>query len=131
MLEVSRPYCWVGAGYVLLLSGIVMLANMGTAPWVFTAVGLIPYGDKVGHMVLMGLLAFFLNGALCCRTVSMFRLHLLVGSLVAYLLVFAEELSQHWVASRNLDVYDMLFDVFGIYLFGRLALWNAKLKAVK
>lgn len=128
MERVSRPYCWAVAGYILLLAGIVALANLGVAPWVFTLAEVIPYGDKVGHMVLMGLLAFFLNGALCCRTASVFRFRLLTGSLVAYLLVFAEEVSQHWIASRTLDVFDMLFDVVGIYIFGRLALWNARLK---
>lgn len=128
MKQVSRPYCGAVAGYVLLLSGIVILADRGTAPWVFTAAGLIPYGDKVGHTVLMGLLAFFLNGAFCCRMVPIARGRLLLGSLITYLLVFAEELSQIWIASRNFDVYDMLFDVVGIYLFGRLALWNARLK---
>lgn len=128
MKEISKPYCWAVAGYVLLLSGIVAFANLGTAEWVFTVASLIPYGDKVGHTVLMGLLAFFLNGALCCRTLAIGRGHLLVGSMIAYLLVFAEELSQIWMASRSFDVYDLLFDVIGIFLFGRLALWNARLK---
>ena len=128
VIQVSRPYCWAVGGYILLLSGIVVLANLGTASWVFTAAGLIPYGDKVGHTVLMGLLSFFLNGAFCCRAVFIGRGCLLIGSLITYLLVFAEEFSQLWMASRTFDVYDMLFDVIGIYLFGRLALWNAKLK---
>ena len=131
MHRVSRPYCWAVVGYVLLLSSIVVLANRGMASRMFAAAGWVPFGDKVGHMVLMGLLAFFLNGALCCRTVPFVRWRLLVGSLFAYLIVFTEEVSQLGMASRTFDVYDLLFDAVGISLFGQLALWNARLKSAK
>ena len=51
-----------------------------------------------------------------------------MGSLIVYLLVALEELSQVWVLLRNADIYDLIFGIAGIHLFVRLALWNLNMR---
>jgi polysaccharide biosynthesis protein VpsQ len=129
VIKINRHYALGVAAYILFLIGIVVLANLGIARWVFTASTLVPFGDKFCHMILMGLFSFLLNSALCCRMSRLFRIRVLTGSLVACLLVLGEEVSQFWVASRNVEVLDALFDLVGIYLFGLLASLNLRMKA--
>ncbi|MFC1453285.1 VanZ family protein, partial [Verrucomicrobiota bacterium] len=107
--------------YVLLLLVIATSADLGIRLWVFAASARIPFGDKVGHMVLAGLLSFLLNSALRCRAASLAGVRILIGNMIAYFLVLTEELSQLWMALRNVDIYDVLFALVGIHLFGVLA----------
>jgi hypothetical protein len=107
--------------YLLFLVTIVILADLNIGAWVFTAARLVPFGDKLCHLILMGIFSFLLNTALGCRIVLVGRVRMLLGSLIAYSLVLAEEFSQVLMASRTLEAYDMLFDMLGIYLFGLLA----------
>jgi VanZ family protein len=86
---------------------------------------------QVYHLILMGLFSFLLNSSLRCQTISLFDVRILMGSLIVYLLVLAEELSQFWVVSRNVEAYDLLFNFIGIYLFGILAIRNTRMKAKK
>jgi len=131
MIKVNRLYLCFTIAYVLFLTLIVLVANLGIASWVFSAVTLVPFGDKYCHLILMGLFSFLLNSSLHCQTISLSGVRILMGSMIVYLLVLAEELSQFWVVSRNVEAYDLLFDFIGIYLFGMLALRNSKMKAKK
>jgi hypothetical protein len=126
--QISRPYVVSLLGYVLLLLGIAASADLGLKLWVFKFAAWIPLGDKLGHLVLAGIFSFLLNSALCCRTSSLFGLKMRMGSLIACLLVLTEEFSQLWIASRNVELTDVLFDVAGIYLFGVLATRNWRMK---
>ncbi len=123
---ISRPYLLLVVFYILFLVGIVVMASFGIQCRLFAVAANIPFGDKFGHLALMGIFSFLLNSSLYCRGISVGRINILTGSLIAYVIVFTEELSQHWVASRNLEAYDLLFDFIGIYLFGRLAAYNQK-----
>ncbi len=131
MMRVSRPYLLLVVVYALLLIGIAVLADFGSVRWLFAASKVIPFGDKCGHLILPGVLSFLLNSALCCRTTRVVGIRLLVGSLIVYLLAFAEEFSQFWLAARNPDIYDLLSDIIGIYVFGVLASQNLKMKTKK
>ena len=120
-MRISRPYAFLLVVYVLFMVGIAASANLGIALWVFDVAERIPHGDKLGHLVLAGLLSYLLNRAVHCRLVSVARVRFRMGSLVAYALVLTEEISQFWVASRNMDPFDLLLDFIGICLFGMLA----------
>jgi len=122
--KTSRPYLLLLAAYVSLLLIIAASADLDIRLWVFDVADAIPFGDKLGHMFLAGLLSFLVNSALRCRTCSFLRLKLRIGSLVTFAIVLTEELSQIWIASRNVDPYDLLWDAIGIYLAGVLATWN-------
>ena len=80
-----------------------------------------PYGDKVGHFVLMGTFSFLVNMSLACRKVRFRRRQLLIGSLGVAVLVTVEELSQVFFASRTFSLVDLGFSLAGIWSFGMLA----------
>jgi VanZ family protein len=75
----------------------------------------------MGHLILMGLFSFLLNMALQSRTVRVWKIELLKGSLIVALVVTLEEFSQLFIRYRTFDVGDLLFDYVGIFSFGLLA----------
>ena len=61
-----------------------------------------------------------------CKTVKIWKLNLLVGSLIVALVVTLEEFSQLFIQYRSFDLTDLLFDYAGIFLFGQLAYYLTK-----
>ena len=114
--------------YFGFLATIVILANAGAAKDIFLLATETFGGDKIAHAFLMGLFSFLMNSALCCRKTSVGPLSIMTGSLIVYLLVLGEELSQVWQSRRTPDPVDALFDVMGIFLFAGLARLNQKRK---
>lgn len=125
----NRIYALLVASYLVFLIVLVSLANRGIGCALFAVAGRMPQGDKIGHAVLMGLFAFLLDGAFRCRRTVIAGLPVLIGSLIAVVLVTAEELSQHFIATRSFDWRDLAADLVGIFLFGRLALLSRRLGA--
>ena len=107
--------------YFLILVGIVVLADSrGTQFFLKLNFG-IPYFDKVGHFVLMGGLSFLVNLALRAKTVSIWKIQYLLGSLIVLLIVTIEEFSQMFISGRAFDWGDLVADYLGIFIFGELA----------
>jgi VanZ family protein len=128
MITVSRRYLCLLVIYGLMLTVIALMADLGIAAWVFDIAAVLPFGDKLGHMLLAGLLSFLLNNALHCRITSILSVNMLTGNLIAYLLVLMEEVPQYWITTRNLDIKDVLAAIVGIHLFGVLASRNVRKK---
>lgn len=105
--------------YVLILAGIIFLADTKSTRYVLSFVGNIPYGDKIGHLVLMGTLSFLINWCLNFRRIY----RILLGSLIVLFFVTIEEFSQIFIRGRSFDLSDLLFDFIGIFLFGEIASW--------
>ena len=80
-----------------------------------------PYGDKVGHFLLIGGLAFLVNLSLSCRTIGLAKRNILLGSLVVAALVTVEEASQALFKTRNASLGDLGSSYLGILAFSRLA----------
>ncbi|HEV2913166.1 MAG TPA: VanZ family protein [Pyrinomonadaceae bacterium] len=112
---------WLTAIYLFILGLIVFLADQREYQPLFRRVREMPYGDKLGHLVLMGLFSFLLNTALECRTLRILKIELLRGSLIVALVVTLEEFSQLFIRYRSFDPVDLLFDYLGIFSFGLLA----------
>jgi polysaccharide biosynthesis protein VpsQ len=128
---------WLLFAYVLFLIGVSVLADTALLPdlhdllrffaphtWLTQHVPhKIPYGDKLGHFALAGLLSLLVNLALRLATFPIGRFNMLKGTL--FLLVFAtlEEGSQAWFPNRTLSLSDLLANYAGILCFGYLALW--------
>jgi VanZ family protein len=117
---------WLTALYALLLVVIVFLADRKESQFLFRFVRGTPYGDKAGHFILMGLFSLTLNLALSCKMVRLWKLNLLMGSLIVALVVTLEEFSQLFIRYRSFDPVDLLFDYAGIFLFGQLACYLSK-----
>ncbi len=107
--------------YVFILAVIILIASQKGTRYLLDFVGGIPYGDKLGHFLLMGGFSFLLNLVLNARTFRLWKLNYLAGSLIVLVVVTLEEISQKFVAGRTFDRGDLVFDFLGIFLFGELA----------
>ena len=106
---------------MLFFAAIILFADRGRMPGLIAALYAFPYGDKVGHFVLMGTFSFLVNMSLACRKVRFRRRQLLIGSLGVAVLVTVEELSQVFFASRTFSLVDLGFSLAGIWSFGMFA----------
>jgi len=109
------------AAFVLLFVFIIFSADRGTMPRLIASLYDYPYGDKVGHIFLMGALSFLVNLNLACRRIRVGRFRLLLGSLVIAVLIALEEISQSFFPHRHCDLSDLSASDLGIFLLGRLA----------
>lgn len=124
---------------VLSVVGLVTAADSGRARSFFLWVGSIPGGDKVGHFIVFGLLAFLANAAVGGTRFRIGRLALLKGSVVVFVPAALEEFSQLFVITRSFDLLDLLADGIGILFGGWLAVvvlrqaaaWSSRVKAAK
>lgn len=75
-----------------------------------------PYGDKVGHFLLMGCLALLLNLALGKRSIWIGRRRIWLGSALTALGVSMDELAQFAFPLRTPDFWDWAASMMGIIL---------------
>lgn len=106
--------------FFLFVAFIVYVADTRLYPGFFHWVNSVAGMDKAGHFVLMGTLAWCANHGLAWRRLRVGPLAFLVGSFVITVLVALEEGSQHWFPSRTWDWRDLVADLAGIWLAGRL-----------
>ncbi|GLS84554.1 VanZ family protein [Paraferrimonas haliotis] len=111
----------ITASFFLFIIWIIYLANTGQSSVFFDLVRQIPYGDKLGHFSLFGLLTLSFNVACKFKTFVLGELKVFWGSAVVLVFVSAEELSQHFMPSRTLDIYDYAANVTGIIVFSWLS----------
>jgi VanZ family protein len=107
--------------YVFVLAVIIFIAGQKGTRSLLNFVGNIPYGDKLGHFVLMGGFSLLLNLVLNAKTVGRGKFNYLLGSLIVALVVTLEEISQIFISGRTFDSGDLVFDYLGIFVFGELA----------
>ena len=107
--------------YIFILAVIIFLADRKGTRYMLNFVGNIPYGDKLGHFLLMGGFSFLLNLALNARNFGLWKFNYLLGSLIVLIVVTIEEISQIFVSGRTFDWSDLVFDCLGIIIFGELA----------
>lgn len=109
------------AAFALLLTVIVVTANLGLGRQVFSFLIRIPGGDFTGHLVLMGILSFLVNTTYLNRHPhATWRATLGVTGAVAGL-VLVEELSQLLLIHRGFSLSDLAADALGIGAFALLA----------
>lgn len=108
------PLVILGA-YAAIVVGIIVIANLGGTEHVFGFVRWVPYGDKVGHFVLLGTLALLADLAAKRRGVG--RLRVPLGPAIIAALVVLEELSQLALPTRSFDLADLAADAAGIVAF--------------
>ena len=105
---------------------VIVLANLDAFPPFIRKLYDFPGGDKLGHLILFGLLNFFITSAflraLPNRTSS--RVALSVGLILA-LLIAAEEFSQQFVAVRTFDLVDLTASYVGLVIGGWVA-WRLR-----
>ncbi|MDC0661034.1 VanZ family protein [Marinobacter sp. SS21] len=118
-----KPIGWLTLAFFVFLLWIIYLADTGSTALI-QLVSQVPHGDKLGHLLLYGLLTLLLNLALELRTVSLGRLRLYFGTVAVTLFALCEELTQAWLPHRTLDAQDLLADALGIAVFSLLSRWG-------
>lgn len=107
--------------FVPFMVTIVCLKNAGLGGPFFSFFGQLPYHDKIGHFVLMGVLAFLAVGAIAPG------LPIPLGKatqriiIVLLVIIGLEELSQGLFPQRTLTFSDFLFSISGATSGGWLA----------
>ena len=107
----------ISSCFFIFILWVIYLANTGQQSIFFELVRLIPYGDKIAHLILFGLLTLFANLASGFRVFSVGIKNVFWGTAAVFVFVTIEELSQHFIPSRALDIYDYGADMLGILLF--------------
>lgn len=103
--------------FLLFLLVVVVAADAGALPRELRLLYDYPNGDRLGHVVIFGILAFLFSAAF--RGVLRMGRRSVPVAVVA-LLAFAtlEEVSQQWFPSRHFDLVDLLCSYAGIALGG-------------
>ncbi|NWK56997.1 VanZ family protein [Verrucomicrobiaceae bacterium N1E253] len=110
---------WLFFVYGVGMLGLVALADLAGGLIQWPLIQRIPWGDKLGHVLLFGGLGFCLN--LWVASVECLRGKHLLVTVGLLLVVTLEELSQRYLVHRNFDWYDLLANLLGILLFSWLA----------
>ena len=108
--------------YALFLVLIIILADSGQAIFFFSTLAQIPWGDKIGHFFLMGVMAYLLTLATNAERLTICGKSLMKGPFWLAVVVTLEEISQIWLANRGFSLWDLGFDYLGIIAFSYLAL---------
>ncbi len=111
--------------FFLFVTGIIIGNDLGQLRTIVNWVGSLPFGDKIGHMVFMGTLAFLLDYALDGRMVKIGGLKVLLGCSIVAIGITIEEISQIWIPWRTFDLVDLSANYLGIGLAG-LKWWPKK-----
>lgn len=106
--------------FFVFILWIIYLANTGSKSIFFDFVQTIPYGDKVGHIFLYGILSFGVSLVLNFKAVILKGIKLYYGVILVFTFAFIEELTQGLSPNRTLDIYDLLADIIGITMFSIL-----------
>ncbi|USD36176.1 VanZ family protein [Ferrimonas sp. SCSIO 43195] len=107
----------LGIGFFGFILWIIYLANSGGDSVFFDLVRQLPYGDKLGHFCLFGLLTLAANLGTGLKTLPVGRWRWYLGTTLVSLFVLLEELSQLLLPRRTFDVTDLAADLVGIVLF--------------
>ncbi|MBU1053597.1 MAG: VanZ family protein [Proteobacteria bacterium] len=104
----------LGILFVIFLAYVIYSADKGLLPLFIRKIYMFPGGDKAGHIVLLGLLAFFVNYFLYPRCLRVFGKTILIGSLIVFCLITIEEVSQIFISNRTFDLLDLFCSYIGI-----------------
>ena len=96
--------------FLALCIGIIAGADRGGLRAFLNLVASVPFLDKVGHVALIGSLAYLFNRALGGRRLGPFQL----GGLIVAACMTAEEFSQLWFPTRTFDLLDLTANYTGV-----------------
>jgi VanZ family protein len=103
---------------LLVIIPTIVLADLGRLPGFLAAIYAFPDGDKVGHFVLYGILAFLLVSVVPIKKDHRpWRIPLL-SCILLVVFIGVEEISQVLLASRSADLIDFICSVLGVVVFG-------------
>jgi polysaccharide biosynthesis protein VpsQ len=108
-------------GLAAHLSLVVLISAGAYAGFLPTSIPEVPYFDKLGHAILIGGLAFFLDGALGHRPLWPGLSFPRLGPVIVAAAAGIEEYLQRLSPRRSSDLGDFAADVVGICFFSWLS----------
>jgi len=121
----TRPFLfmkWLTVLFALFIILIIILADLGQLGFL-KILNQIPFGDKIGHFVLYGILTLLLDLTLMRSLPHLSRkLILLRIALILSLIIGIEEYSQQFFRNRTFDLVDLSFSYLGVIFFSWVAL---------
>jgi len=113
---------WGAILFALFILLVIVLADMDGLGFL-RFINRIPFGDKIGHFVLYGILTLLVDLALFCSLPLLNRrLLVLRVALILALLIGLEEFSQKYFPNRSFDLIDLAFSYLGVIFFSWVAL---------
>lgn len=117
---------WSAILFGIFIVGIIVLANLDMLH-ILGFINQIPYGDKLGHFILYGILTLLVDLALIrSRPDISPNLIVLRVAFILALLIGLEEYSQQFFASRTADWVDLLCSYLGVIFFSWVALRKSR-----
>ncbi|MEI6674981.1 MAG: VanZ family protein [Verrucomicrobiota bacterium] len=95
---------------------IIGIADRGEGDQWWAFIGRIPYGDKVGHLGLVGTLSLLCNLAIPPRPATRSTRLITLTTWVLLVFLSLEELAQAFIPTRTCDFFDWLADLAGLAL---------------
>ena len=95
----------------------IKMANTGESSNLIYLVYAIPHGDKIAHLLLFGLLSFGVNATTRYKLIKITNFKIYLGTLLVFLFALLEELSQYFIPTRSLDIFDLIANIIGISVF--------------
>ena len=108
ILKITLPL-----GFFIFISSIIFVADSASYNFALRWVGAIPYGDKIAHATLYGVMAMLLNYGLSYKKIKGMQL----GAIIVLSFAIIEEFSQIYIPSRTFDLYDVFADIVGVIIF--------------
>lgn len=116
-------YRWLTISYISFILLVIVAADTGHLNFFIRWIHSIPYGDKLGHFLLVGMLALVINLSWNAARFRWWGGSILKGSLVVFILITLEECSQYFISYRHFDLGDLISNYLGILLLGHLAIY--------
>ena len=103
--------------FFLFICSVIIMADSNSDSFIFDFVRALPYGDKLGHILLYGALTALMVVALKFKTISILKMKVQLGSILVLSFAFIEEITQLFQVNRTFDLNDIVSDVIGVVVF--------------
>lgn len=110
------------AGFAAQLTFVVLVSIGAYTGMLPTSLPAVPHIDKLGHAILIGPIAFFLDGALDHRPLFRGRAFPRLAPVAVLIVAGIEEYLQRLSPRRSSDWADFLADVVGVCFFTWLSM---------
>jgi hypothetical protein len=100
--------------FIAFLVIVIIIADRGEGGEWWAFIQQIPYGDKVGHLGLIGTLSLLCNLAFHPRQPKWLPRWITLVTLILLVILSAEEIAQAFLPHRTCDLGDWLADLAGL-----------------
>lgn len=109
---------WLTFFFTLFILLIIILADLGKLG-ILRVINQIPFGDKIGHFILYGILSLLLDLSLLRSLPNRSpKLIVVISGLTLALLIALEEWSQKLFSTRTFDLVDLFAGLAGLLVGG-------------